>query len=108
MVINMLANDLDIPVEPLDKVSSSQNVDIFINTLDEDAVYNKSQVEMVWPHYQNRYCLIYANTRLIFAGAVLNYKNLFNLLSILVWIITYIFFFIVYRYRYGLCNFEIA
>lgn len=100
IVINMLANDLNVSIERSDGVSSPQNVDIFIKTLNEGGDFNESLVEMVWPHYQNRYCFIYANTKLVFTAGVMTYTNWFLLLNAMVWIINIIFFFIVYRYRY--------
>lgn len=97
MVINMLADDLKMPVEYFSKATKSLNVDFFVNFNDEDGVYNKSAVEMIWPHYQNRYCLIYANTRLS-AEDALNFSYIY-LLSSMVWIMNCIFFYLLFRFR---------
>lgn len=95
----MFAKDLKIPVEYSNKASFSQNVDIFINFRDEDDVYNKSNVEMIWPHYQNRYCFIYTNTKLIVADGIFYIFSAYLLMCYMVMVIKFIFFYIVLRYR---------
>lgn len=106
MVLNMFANDLKVPVEYLNRISVSHNVDIYINFHEEDGVYNSSGVEMIWPHYQNRYCLIYANTRMLPPTSALSLSSVFVLLSVIIFIINWIFFYLVFRYRYFEIKFD--
>lgn len=98
LVINMFANDLKMPVEYLNKMSQSRNVDIFVNFHEDDGVYNASSVEMFWPHYQNRYCLIYANTRML-PPSVLSFTSTYIILGTINFNIAWIFLFITFRYR---------
>lgn len=91
----MFANDLKIPVEFLNKFA--ETIDIVVNYR---GYYNESSMELIWPHYQNRYCLIYANTRLLAADGIMGIFSIFMLLSFMVLIIKFIFFFIVLRFRY--------
>lgn len=99
LVINMFAEDLKIPIEYYNKVEFSSNVDIYINFNDDDGVYENSSVEMIWPHYQNRYCLIYTNTRKTTVDNILNFSNFVTILSLTSWIIKWIYFFLVLRLR---------
>lgn len=99
LVINMFAEDLKIPIEYYNKIKFSSNVDIYINFNDEDGVYENSSVEMIWPHYQNRYCLIYTNTRKTTVDNILNLSNHVTILSLTSWIIKWIYFFLVLRFR---------
>lgn len=63
LVINMFANDLSIAVEYIDRTENPETIDIFVNYNDDYMVYNRYLVSSEWPHYQNRYCFIYANSR---------------------------------------------
>lgn len=99
MVINMFANDLQMPIEYFNKFAETKNVDIYIDLYGEDDVYNASSVEMIWPHYQNRYCLIYANTLIFPSDNVMSMTNIHMIFAFIVSIICLIFFYIVFRYR---------
>lgn len=99
MVINMFAEDLKIPIEYYNKVEFSSNVDIYINFNDEDSVYENSSVEMIWPHYQNRYCLIYTNTRKTTVDNILNFSNYVTIISLTSWIIKWMYFSLIIRFR---------
>lgn len=99
LVINMFANDLKIPIEYFNKFAASQNMDIYIDLHDEDNIYNASEVEMIWPHYQNRYCLIYTNTISVQAGAILRYANIFVALCVLMALLIWVIFYVILHYR---------
>lgn len=98
LVINMFANDLSLPVEYLNRINVGLNgkpvrIDIFVNYNDEDGVYDTSEIEMIWPHYQNRYCFIYANTKRIPPDDVLRANKTFNSAALLSSIVAFLYFF---------------
>lgn len=99
LVINMFADDLRIPIEYFNKISVSPDVDIYINFNDEDDVYENSTVEMVWPHYQNQYCLIYTNTRKTTVDNLLSFTNSVIVFSMIFSHINLLFFYLMLRYR---------
>ncbi|XP_031625588.1 uncharacterized protein LOC116342209 [Contarinia nasturtii] len=101
MVINMFANDLKVPVDYLNKISVSRNtsIDIFINLDENDGIYNSSFVENIWPHYQNRYCLIYANTKIMSPSTILNFSSTLIIMNSIILLINMIFFYLVFRHR---------
>lgn len=65
LVVNMFANDLNIPLEYSNVLPgvNQKEYDIFISFQDSDNVYDVNRVTSVWPHYQNRYCFVYANAK---------------------------------------------
>lgn len=99
LVINLFADDLKIPIEYFNKVSFSPDVDIYVNFNDGDGVYDNSSVEMIWPHYQNHYCLIYTNTRKTTVDNLLSFTNSFIILSFIFWYINWVCFYLMFRYR---------
>lgn len=99
LVINMFADDLQIPIEYFNKISFSPDMDIYINFNDDDGVYENSTVEMVWPHYQNRYCLIYTNTRKTTVDNLLSFTNSVVIFSMIFSHINLLFFYLTLRYR---------
>lgn len=99
LVINMFANDLKIPIEYYSKFAASKNMDIYIDLYDEINVYNASAVEMIWPHYQNRYCLIYTNTISVPADAILSYANIFVGLCVPISLLIWLIFYMILYYR---------
>lgn len=101
LVINMIANDLNLPVEYyLSKTVPSQYVDIYVNFNDEDKVYEESSVELIWPHYQNRYCIIYSNTIKNLPSEILREFSVQNMSSHISWFIGFILYLTVFRFKY--------
>lgn len=63
----MFANDINLPVtysSAIQNINQKEN-DIFISFQDNDNVYDKNRVISVWPHYQNRYCFVYSNAKVM-------------------------------------------
>lgn len=100
LVINMIANDLSLPVEYLTKAFLFQDVDIYVNFNDEEGVYETSSVERIWPHYQNRYCFIYTNTIRVPPDELLREFSVQNIASFISFCIGWLFYYIVFRSRY--------
>lgn len=90
LVINMIADDLHLSVELFDKVIGSQSVDIYVNDNN-----NTMDVELIWPHYQNRYCFIYSNTHRISPQEVLRSMSIQNTSIIVSSILGWIFYCII-------------
>lgn len=88
LIITMFANDLNLSVEYINKMHSTEALDIFINYNDENDTLDNSSLEFIWPLYQNRYCFIYANTRIVppeqFIYNELNIPNVSALVSFLI------------------------
>lgn len=94
LMINMFANDLGVAVE------YASTIDIFVNYDDDDMVYDKSMVSSEWPHYQNRYCFIYTNSRKIPTFEMLT-TNLFHSIYFLFipLVISWVYHYLILHFR---------
>lgn len=100
LMINMFANDLSISVEYIDHTENASTIDIFINYDDDDAVYNKSFVSSEWPHYQNRYCFIYTNSKKIPTYEILTMNLLQSAyLTIFPFLISWMYHYLILHFR---------
>lgn len=100
LVLNMFANDLSLPVEYIDRAANSSTIDIFINYNDNDMVYEKQFVASAWPHYQNRYCFIYTNSRKVPTYEILAYNLTFSMYyTILPVFISWIYHYLILHFR---------
>lgn len=100
LMINMFANDLSIAVDYIDRTENASTIDIFINYDDDDKVYNKSLVSSAWPHYQNRYCFIYANSRKIPTYEILTTNLLqYNYFITVPFAISWVYHYLILHFR---------
>lgn len=95
LMLDMISSDLNLPIEYLNK--GSDEADIYVNFDDEDekAVFDRKSVERIWPHYQNRYCLIYANTVRVPAQVLLRSFNVLNVAIVISWFIGWAIFYLI-------------
>ncbi|XP_055304739.1 uncharacterized protein LOC129569665 [Sitodiplosis mosellana] len=56
---------------------------------------------MIWPHYQNRYCLIYTNTGMLAPTSALSLTSVFIILSTIIFIINWFSFYLIIHHRMG-------
>lgn len=100
LMMNMFANDLSISVEYIDRTENASTIDIFVNFDDDDMVYNKSLVASGWPHYQNRYCFIYANTKKIPTSEILAMNVLHSIYFVVFpFIISWVYHYLILHFR---------
>lgn len=90
LVINMISDDLDLSVELLLTDNGSKSVDIYV-----DDNNNITNVELLWPHYQNRYCFIYSNIVRISPHEMLHEWGTHNVSIAVSWILGWIFYCII-------------
>lgn len=100
LMINMFANDLGVAVEYIDRTENASTIDIFVNYDDDDMVDDKSMVSSEWPHYQNRYCFIYTNSRKIPTFEMLT-TNLFHSIYFLFipFVISWVYHYLILHFR---------
>lgn len=65
----------------------SQSVDIYV-----DDNNNTTNVKLIWPHYQNRYCFIYSNTVPISTQKMLHNWSIQHISIAVSWILGWIFY----------------
>lgn len=99
LVMNMFANDLGHSVEYLDRIDYASSADIFINYDNDEMVYNKSLVSSEWPHYQNRYCFIYSNSRRIRTFEMLTVRILNSAPIAIPFIVSWIYHYLILHFR---------
>lgn len=100
LVLSMFANDLNLSVAFINKIQPSDEFDIYINYDDEDQVEAGRSFELIWPHYQNRYCFIYANTRKVPPEQfIYNELNVANAAAVVSFVIGLVCFYAILRAR---------
>lgn len=101
LLIGMFANDLNMNIDFISRMHSSDEFAIYVNYNDiNGTAHGNTRLELIWPHYQNRYCFIYANTQKIPPEQfIYNELNISNVSAVISFVIGFLFFYSILRLR---------